>query len=75
MTDSSVRSLGEVEYDNQNSQKCQKKTPVRPKIRSEGHFLLPLYINRSTTKKFPTKRIMKTIDYSVRNTWKVKYDT
>ena len=34
-----------------------------------------LFINLSITKKFPTKRIFKTVDSSVRNPGEVDYDT
>jgi hypothetical protein len=44
LIDSSARSLGEVEYDN-NNWLAQQKTPVRQKIWSEGYLLLSLYIN------------------------------
>ena len=74
MIDSSVKSLEEVEYDNQNSLRHQK-TPVQPKNSSEDYLLLLLYINRPTTEKLPTKRILKAIDSSVRNTGEVEYDT
>ena len=39
-----------------------------------GTLLLPLYINRSITKKLPTKHFLKTIDTSVKNPGKVEYD-
>ena len=51
-----------------------KKIKFCRKIRSEVHHLLPLYINRLTTKKLPTKRILKTIDSSVKNFGEVKYE-
>ncbi len=51
-----------------------KKPKFDRKIWSEGHLLLSLFINRSLTKKFPTKRILKTVDSSVRNLGKVEYD-
>ena len=74
MMDSNVKCLGEVEYDNQNWLRHQT-TPVQPKNSSEDYLLLLLYINRPTTEKLPTKRILKTIDSSVRNTGEVEYDT
>ena len=43
--------------------------------RSEDYLLLSLYINRLTTEKLPTKRILETIDSSVRKTGEVEYDT
>ena len=71
--DSSVKTLG-------NSNMLSKigynitKTKFGRKIWSEIYLLLPLYINRPTKKKLPTKRILKTIDSSVRNLGEVEYD-
>ncbi len=39
-----------------------KKNPVCRKIRSESYLLLPLYINRSITKKFLIKTLLKMTD-------------
>jgi len=50
------------------------KTKFGRKIWSEVYLLLLLYINRPTTKKLLTKRILKTIDFSVRNLGEVEYD-
>ena len=71
--DYSVRSLGKVEYDNQNCLKHQK-TPVRPKSRSEVYLILARYTNRSVTKQFPIKTLLETIDSSVRSHGEVEYD-
>ena len=73
MMDSSVKSLGKVEYDNQNCLK-DKKNPVCRKIQSEVYVLLLLYINRSITIKFLIETPLKMIESSVRNLGKVKYD-
>src|SRR4051794_4494377 len=66
MMDSSVKSLGEVEYDNQNCLKHQKN-PVCRKVRSEVYVLLLLYINRSITKKFPIETLLEMIDSNVKS--------
>ena len=71
--DSSVKSLEQVEYGTQNCLQHQK-IPVRPKSRSEVYLPLALYINRSVTKKFPIKILLKTIDSSVKSLGKVEYD-
>ena len=73
MMDSSVKDLGEVEYDNQNSLKHQKN-PVRRKVRSEVYVLLLLYINWSITKKFPTEILLKMMDSSVKSLGEIEYD-
>ena len=66
MMDSSVKSLGKVEYDNQNCIKHKEK-PVRRKIRSEVYVLMLLYMNWSITKYFPIETLLKMIDSSVRS--------
>ena len=74
MINSSVKNLGEVEYDNQNCLKHQKNS-VRRKIRSEVYVLLLLYINRSITKKFPIETIRERTYSSIKNIGKVeKYE-
>ena len=70
--DSNVRNPGEVEYDKQN--KLQRQKPKLKKVRSEGYLQLPLYINRSVTKKFPIETLSEMIDSSVRSLWEVEYD-
>ena len=44
------------------------------KIGSDSYLVLPLYINRSITKKFPIKHVFKTIDYSIKNLGEVEYN-
>ena len=44
------------------------------KIRNEVYHILPLYTNRSTTKKFPTKTFLEMMDCSVSNPEEVEYD-
>ena len=75
MIDSSVRSLGEVKYDNKNCLKRQK-TPVRPKSLKCGPplILLSRYINRSTTKTFPVETLLEKTDSSIKNLGEVEYD-
>ena len=69
--DSSVRSLGEFEYDNQNCLRHQK-TPVRPKSLKCDPPLILLY--RSTTKKFPIGTLLEKTDSSIKNLGEVEYD-
>ena len=73
MMDSRVKSLGEVEYDNQNCLKYKEK-PVRRKIRREVNVLVLLYINRSITKTFPIETLLKMMDSSVESLGEVEYD-
>ena len=61
MVDSSVKSLGELEYDNQNSLQ-HLKIQVRQKNFNWGLPLLPLHKNRSRTKKFPIEILLEMID-------------
>ena len=49
-----------------------KKPQLSRKTRSEVYLLLPLYINRSITKKFPIETLLKMIDSSVKNLGKVE---
>ena len=51
-----------------------KKIQFGQIIWSEVNLRLPLYINRSVAKKFPTERFLKTVDSSVRNPREVEYD-
>ena len=71
--DSSVKNLGEVEYDNQNCLKYKEK-PVRRKIRREVNVLILLYISRSITKKFLIETLLKMMDSSVESLGEVEYD-
>jgi len=74
MIDSSVKHLGEVEYDTKNCLQHQK-TPVKPKNSKWGQppiILLPLYINRSITKIFPIETVVEMIDSSVRSPGEVE---
>ena len=73
MLDSSVKSLGEVEYDNQNCLKNKEK-PVRRKIRREVNVLVLLYISRSITKKFSIETLLKMMDSSVKSHGEAEYD-
>ena len=73
MMDSSVKSLGEVEYDFQNCLKHKEK-PVRRKIRSEVNVLVLLYISRSITKKYPIETLLEMMDSSVESLGEVEYD-
>ena len=73
MMDSSVKNLEEFEYDKHNWL-YRQKTQVRPKRRSEGYLLLPLYINQSVTKIFPIETLLEMIDSSVKNLGEVEYD-
>ena len=50
-----------------------KKSQLGRKIWSEGYLLLPLYINRSITKKFPTETFLKTIVSSIICCGEVEY--
>ncbi len=61
MIDSSVRSLGEVEYDKQNWLQY-RETRVRLNILNEVYHLFPLFINWSITKYFLTKTLLKMTD-------------
>ncbi len=51
-----------------------RKSQLGRKIRSAGHPVLPLYENRSITKKFPTKDVSKTIDSSIKGLEEFEYD-
>ena len=51
-----------------------KKIQFDRKIRSVVYLLLPLYINRSTTKYFPIETIPERTDSSIKNLGKVEYD-
>ena len=73
MIDSNVRNLGEVDYDKQNRLKLQK-TQVWLKNLKEVYLLLPLFVNRSITKKFPIETLLEMMDYSVKNLGEVEYD-
>ena len=73
MMDSSVKNLEEFEYDKHNWL-YRQKTQVRPKRRSEGYLLLPLYINQSVTKIFPIETLLEMIDSSIKDLGKVEYD-
>ena len=71
MIGSSIKRLGEVEYDNQNCLQYQRISVFR-KIRSEVHHILSLHINRSITKIFPIETVVEKIDSSVRNLGEVE---
>ena len=73
MMDSSVKNLGEVEYDKQIEYNV-KKIKFSPKSRSEIYLLSVLYIDRSVTKKFPIETILEMIDSSLKNLGEVEYD-
>ena len=73
MINSSVKSIGEVEYDNQNCLKHKEK-PVRRKIRSEVNVLVLLYINQSITKKFPIEMLLEMIGSSAKSPGEFEYD-
>ncbi len=73
MIDSDIKNLGNVEYDNKNCLQI-KNSQFRRKIRSEVYLLVPLYINRSITKNFPIKTLLKLIDSSIKNLGDVEYD-
>ena len=68
MIDSSVKNLGEVEYDNQILYNI-KKPKFGREIQSEGYPLLQLYINRSITKMFPIKTLSDMIDSDRGDHW------
>ncbi len=51
-----------------------RKLQLGRKIRIEGYYLLLLYKNRSITKKFPIKTLLKMMDSSIENNEKVEYD-
>ena len=51
-----------------------KKPQLSRKTQSEVYLVLPLYINRSITKKFPIETIPEMIDSSVKSLEKVEYD-
>ena len=74
--DSSVKSLGEVEYDKQNRLKLQK-IQVWPKNLKRGLapiILLSPNINRYTKKKFPIETLLEMMDSSFKKLGKVEYD-
>ena len=71
MVDSSVKSHGEAEYDIQICLRYQE-IQVWSKFRSEVYLFLLLYINRSITKKFPTKKLLEMMDSSVKNLGEVE---
>ncbi len=68
---SSIKNPGEVEYDKRNWPQ-HPETSVFRKIRSEVYLLLPLYINRSITKKFPIKKLLGIMDSSVKSLGEVE---
>ncbi len=73
MTDSGIKNLGKVEYDNQ-IYLWRQKIQVRLK---NSNWALPRIATeniRSTTKKFPTKALLKMIDSSIKNLGEVEYD-
>ena len=72
-TDSSIRNLGEVEYDKQ-SKLQRQKNQARPKKRNEGHLLLSMYINRFITKNFLIEILTEMINSSARSHGEVKYN-
>jgi len=51
-----------------------KKPQLSRKTRSEVYLLLPLYINRSITKKFLIETILEMIDSSIKNPGESEYD-
>ena len=51
-----------------------KKPKLDQESRSEGYLLLPLYVNRSITKKFLIETILEMIDSSVKSLGEVEYD-
>ncbi len=51
-----------------------KHPQFRRKIRSEAYLLVPLFINRSVTKNFLIKTLLKLIDSSIINFGDVEYD-
>jgi hypothetical protein len=71
--DSSTKNLGEVEYEKKYCLQREKIQSGR-KIRSDGYLQLPLFKNRSITKKFPIKTFLKMMDSSIENHGKVEYD-
>ena len=73
MIDSSLKSLGKLNMTIEILYNI-KKFKFGRKIRSEGYFLLPLYINWSVTKKFPIKALSEMIDSSVKSLGEVEYD-
>ena len=50
-----------------------KKTKFGRKIQNEVNLLLALYINQSITKKFPTEKLLKMMDSSVRSLGEVEF--
>jgi len=51
-----------------------KKPQLSRKTRSEVYLLLPLYINRSITKKFLIETIPEMMDSSVKNLGEAEYN-
>ena len=75
IVDNCVRNPGEVEYDKQNWLERQKNPSLAEKFEVKiGSPSMSLFINLSITKKFPTKRFLRTVDSSVRNPGEVEYD-
>ena len=73
MMDSSVKNLGEFEYDKQNRLQRQK-TQVSPNNVKWDLPPLPLYRNRFITKKFLIETILERTDSSTKNVGELEYD-